>query len=296
MDTKYFKVGGFTIRVNSEISFKTDTFHETLKFFETADPGYNDIVITHHFSDTIPSSGKIKNRIYYKRPWAVFKQEDQLIYEWIQDYSIYDICRRKVVVNREHTIIDTYNNAELAQKFSRGGLKEISMLPTDQIFLSRALAYRQGCIIHSMGMIQNGKGYLFIGHSGAGKSTMAKLMQQDATILCDDRNVIRKETDNYQLYGTWRHSDVSAVSPLSASLKSIFFLNQSEINHLHHVDNYRRSFKQLLSCLVKPLTFGGWWELSFNILSDLANTVDCWEMRFDKSGTIKDNIIELIGH
>jgi hypothetical protein len=293
MDTKYFDIGGFTIKINSELPFRTDTFHEKLKPFEAAGTGQDNIVITHHFAEKIRASEPAENRIYYRKPWAVFRKGNGFVYEWFQDDSVQGICRRKVVTNTEHTIIDTYNDAGLAETFAKGGLTEISLLPTDQIFLSRALAYRQGCIMHSMGLVHKGRGYVFVGHSGAGKSTAAKIMHNDATILCDDRNIIRKISKTHILYGTWRHSDFNLISPLSAPVSDIFFLNKSNVNRLHYIKNHKTRFQKLLSCLVKPLVSGGWWDLSFDILSNIAGSIDCWDMEFDKTGKIKDHIMNL---
>ncbi|WP_321492454.1 hypothetical protein [uncultured Desulfobacter sp.] len=56
------------------------------------------------------------------------------------------------------------------------------MFPTDQILMGRILAYRNGCIMHSLGVSLDNQGLLFVGHSDAGKSTMACIMKQGAEI------------------------------------------------------------------------------------------------------------------
>ncbi|MDA3917427.1 MAG: hypothetical protein PF690_10685 [Deltaproteobacteria bacterium] len=293
--TKYFKIGGFTIEVNSELPFKSDTFHPKIKQFEIDNPEKINIVINHHFKDKISAHGLIKDRIYYKKPLAIFKNKDSLIYEWINDYSPYRACHRKIITNIEHTKFDTYNDRQLTNSFLQGQLTEISLLPTDQIFLCRALAYsrNQGCIMHSMGLIHNNNGYLFLGHSEAGKSTMARIMKDYSTILCDDRNIIRKYNKNYILSGTWRHSDFTEISSSSAKLKAIFFLNQSATNQIERITDNKICFKKLLSCLTKSVTTDAWWDLSIDFLDTLSRSVECWDLKFDKSGKIREHITNL---
>ena len=43
-----------------------------------------------------------------------------------------------------------------------------------------------GFLFHSAGMIRNGCGYLFYGHSGSGKTTVSRLSQNHVTLLSDD--------------------------------------------------------------------------------------------------------------
>lgn len=290
MDTKYYKTGGFTIEVNSELPIKEDTFHPKFKPFEVDGPGQENIIITHYFDKKIDIDISENNRIYFKKPWAVYQSHDNLIYEWIQNYSPNEGSYRKFVTNKEHTRLDTYNNLKAVDFFLKGMLTSLSLFPTDQILLGQALAFRQGCILHSLGLIYQNKGYLFIGHSGAGKSTMAAIMKKNCKILCDDRNIVRKARTGYQLYGTWRHSDYLEISPLSAPLKAIFFLNQSDINQLDIVNNHRIKFKHLMDCLIKPLATDEWWKAAIDFIDNLSRQVDCLDLKFDKSGKISDLI------
>lgn len=280
--------------MNSDIPFGRDTFHEHIKQFEVFGPGENNILINHHFLEKIePQTRGDENKIYQKTPWAIYRIDDTIIYEWIHESHSQGTCYRKIITNLEHTVLDIYNGPELADRFSKGRLKNISLLPTDQIFLGRVLAYYKGIIVHSLGLVIDSKGYLFVGHSGAGKSTMANLMKKKAVILCDDRNIIRKTADRHILYGTWRHSDFPEVSALSAPLRGIFFLNQSDTNQVILIKDRKIKIMKILNCLVKPLTTSDWWEAVLSIIDDVATSVDCWDLEFDKSGGIIDCILKI---
>lgn len=60
--------------------------------------------------------------------------------------------------------------------------------------------------MHASVTVRNGKGYLFLGHSGTGKSTHSRLWQQafpDAWLLNDDNPVLRLLTDHtVRVYGS----------------------------------------------------------------------------------------------
>lgn len=291
VDTRYYQTGGLTLEVNSELPFTPDTFHPKFKQYQVEGPGVDNIVINHYFTRELNVEVTEKDRIYFKPPWSVYQNQDKMIYEWIQDDASHTPGYRKFLVNKAHTRLDTYNGPGAAEFFSKGMLTSLSLFPTDQILLSRALAFRQGCIMHSLGLIHQGKGYLFVGHSEAGKSTMAKIMKEDSIILCDDRNIIRKINSVYTLFGTWQHSDFSEISPLSAPLRGIFFLNKSDKNQIEPITDARAKLKLLLNCLIKPLATDDWWESTLDFMDRVSREVDCMDLKFDKSGKIK----ELIG-
>ena len=167
------------------------------------------------------------------------------------------------------------------------------MFPTDQILTGRLLAYRDGCIMHSLGVILDGRGYLFVGHSDAGKSTMATMMKKEAQILCDDRNIIRKRDGVYTLSGTWSHGDVKDVSSQSAPLEAILFLKQAKNNQLELVSDETQSFQSLLACLIRPLETKDWWERSLDFLTTLSQEIPCYNARFNKDGKVLDLIRDL---
>ncbi|GEM_PF-94944 len=152
-----------------------------------------------------------------------------------------------------------------------------------------------------------GVGLLFVGHSEAGKSTTVKLLQDRAEILCDDRNIVRKEgggkgggrdgadggQGSFRVYGSWSHGEVPLVSAASAPLRAILFIKQSPDNRLVPVTDRRESFKRLLACVIRPLETANWWQKTFSVVEALARDVPCYIMEFDKSGRIVGQILEL---
>jgi MoaA/NifB/PqqE/SkfB family radical SAM enzyme len=200
--------------------------------------------------------------------------------------------------NHDHTRAQIYNN--LDEYYLKGNNNSLALFPSDQILVARLLADRNGCYLHSAGAILNGAGILFVGHSSAGKSTTTKMLMDAAgnldfqslqvEILCDDRNIVRRWDDGWRVYGTWSHGDIPDVSPTSAPLRAICFIEQAEENTLTPLTDRKEIMRRLLACVIKPLVTTDWWDKTLTILEQLAHEAPCYVMRFDKSGKI---VVEL---
>ncbi|MBW1743970.1 MAG: hypothetical protein JRJ47_11195 [Deltaproteobacteria bacterium] len=76
--------------------------------------------------------------------------------------------------------------------------------PLDQILLMYYLAKRQGALFHAAGVDIKGRGYMFPGKSGAGKSTITRQLatRDHIGLLSDDRVVVRKIGEAFKAFGT----------------------------------------------------------------------------------------------
>jgi len=82
------------------------------------------------------------------------------------------------IVSHDHAQAGVYSPND--KGFRGGRLGSLSAFPTDQILLARVLAGREGCYLHSGGVILDGGGLLFVGHSEAGKTTLLRMLEHDA--------------------------------------------------------------------------------------------------------------------
>lgn len=186
--------------------------------------------------------------------------------------------------NEDYSEIEVFS-AE-ADIYNGGGLDSLTMLPTDGIVLSHVFANRQAITVHSSGVIFDGKGFLFVGHSEAGKSTMTKLLNGQAEILNDERLVVRKWPEGFRIHGSWSHGEVPIVSPSSAPLKAICFLQQAETNAAEPISQKTEILRRLVPCLIKPLETAEWWDKVLQTVEDITNEVPCYRLEFDKSGKV----------
>jgi hypothetical protein len=207
-----------------------------------------------------------------------------------------------VTFTRDHAHAHIYNNG--AEAWLRGNHHSLTLFSTDQILIARLLADRNGCYLHSAGTILNGAGVLFVGHSKAGKSTTTRMLMKahkknhgedsvQTEILCDDRNILRHLEAGWRVYGTWSHGDIPDVSPASAPLQAICFIEKADENSLMRLTDRQEIARLLLGCVIKSLITAAWWHKTFALIEQLANEVPCYVMRFDKSGAILAKLYEL---
>ena len=289
---RYYGIADIMVRVDSDLAITEDTFDSKFKKFEVKGPGEDVIAISHHFSLPDLEHKSLGREVYRKPPWAIYKKDNFWIYLWISPESAEKSLHGVAVFNSDHTRARIYHDKK--ETFLKGGLHSLTLFPTDQILLARILADRQGCLLHSCGVNFEGKGLLFAGHSEAGKSSMATLLQGKAEILCDDRVIVRRRSEGFKIYGTWSNGDVPDVSASSAFLKAVMFLEKSKENRLIRLTTKKDLTKRLLSCLIRPLVTVDWWEKTLPLIGGIAQEVPCYVLKFDRSGKVVDLLDKLL--
>ena len=102
--------------------------------------------------------------------------------------------------------------------------------PLDGLILYYLTVINGDILIHASGIVNNGKGYLFSGISGKGKSTMAKLWENSgAKVIHDDRLVLRNTGTGYRMYNTPVYNN---DEPRDAPLNKIFIIEHGTTNKI----------------------------------------------------------------
>ncbi|MFO7676101.1 MAG: hypothetical protein R6X12_07300 [bacterium] len=298
---RLFGIGGITIRVESDLPFTDRTFDPKFQQFELDGPGPDTVTIRHHFELPAVDPDTLGREVYRKPPWSIYRRDSCWVYLGVLPEELGSGLFKVAVFNDDHSLGDLYHPGD--GEFREGGLHSLTMFPTDQILLTPLLADRQACFLHSAGAILNRQGLLFVGHSEAGKSTTLKLIKDRAEILCDDRNIVRRETGEagsagcghsrgtrIRVYGTWSHGELPQVSPASAPLRAILFLEKSGENSLALLDDRSDILGRLLGCVIRSLETQGWWQKTLGVVEALCREVPCYLMRFDKSGQILEQL------
>jgi hypothetical protein len=154
--------------------------------------------------------------------------------------------------------------------------------PLDELAMMHRLALGEGVEVHALGLADaDGSGYLFLGHSGAGKSTTARLwMEQPGVILLsDDRIIIRQHNGKFWMYGTPWHGDAGVASPASAPLDSAFLLEQALINEVTPVPPGKAAAELFARSFVPHYLQSGI-QFTLDFLDQLTRSVSCSVLRF----------------
>ncbi len=290
---RYFQVAGITVSIESEINLEKIKFKDELNAFAVNGPGEDIVTLCHHFELPEIKDIDLGKEIYRKPPWIISYKDKAWIYQVVINKGKKDKVSRLAVFNDDYTRGIIYNTKRVRDNIIKYEWHSLSLFPTDQIWLIPLLANRSAIILHSAAAIVNGKGLVFVGHSDAGKSTTMELLKTartnsgiQAEILCDDRNIIRKWTDGWRVYGTWSHGDTRDVSQSCASLKGIIFLEQDKTNCIDRYTDRKNIWRMLLATLIKSTVTAQWWQKELDVIEQLINEVPFYKMRFDKTGAI----------
>ncbi len=289
---RHYRIAGLTVTVESDLPITDATFGSKFECFRAAEPGADVVSIHHHFEMPQFDRSNLGELVYRKTPWAIYRKGESWIYLGISPEPDDPTLHVAAVFNSAHTRGQIYHPSK--SQYEKGDIQALTMFPTDQIVLARVLAEREGFFLHSSGAVMDGRGLLFVGHSEAGKSTTAGLLAGHAEILCDDRNVVRRDGGAWRVYGSWSHGQLPVVSAASAPLRALFFLRKSTENRLTPVTDRREMLDTLLGCVIRPLATRDWWETTLALVDSLTREVPCYAMEFDKSGAIVAEIERLV--
>jgi MoaA/NifB/PqqE/SkfB family radical SAM enzyme len=281
---RYFRVAGISVQVDSDLPITDSTFEPKFRQFQ-AESAQDDLVSIHyHFSPPFPNGQDLGEEVYNRRPWAIYRKDRSWIYKTVESNGNSHLPSKYLFANNDHTRVHIYYPDK--EDYLSKSLSSLTFALTDQALLARVLADRNGCYLHSAGVILNGKGLLFVGHSEAGKSTIVKMLQGRAEILCDDRNIVRRWPDGFKVHGCWNHGEVSDVSSSSAPLEAIFFHHKSHRNRMKRIEDPGIILRPLLACLIRPFMTADWWEKMLTLIDSMSKEVPCYNLEFDKSGAL----------
>ena len=154
--------------------------------------------------------------------------------------------------------------------------------PLDELLFINHLGLEQGVELHACGVVDSlGKGHLFLGESGAGKTTTARLWQDEPgiIILSDDRIILRKIDNQIWMYGTPWHGEAAFASPKRAPLTRAYFLRKGAQNNLLRL-RMVESMGNFFTCCFPPLYNRRALDSMMNFLSEVVSAVPCCELSF----------------
>jgi hypothetical protein len=162
--------------------------------------------------------------------------------------------------------------------------------PLNQILTIILLSSRNGIVVHACGIDDGGRGYLFLGNSTNGKSTIAKLWHdRGATVLNDDRIIVRERDGVFWMYGTPWHGTFAETALRALPVEKIFFLKHGNKNRL-----LPKAGSKAVSMLLTR-SFPTFWdragmEQALGLMDRMVGALPCYELHFLPDGEVIDFI------
>jgi hypothetical protein len=152
------------------------------------------------------------------------------------------------------------------------------------LYSSYIVYHNWGLLVHSSCAIENGKAQIFAGHSGAGKSTAARL-SHPRELLSDEATIVKITPDDVTVFDSPFRSELQSTAyQQPCPLAGIQLLHQSEKNRLEKL----RKPDALLSLMDKVF----YWHHApaetqriMGLLRTLVEKVPAYELHFRKDPT-----------
>jgi hypothetical protein len=289
----YLRVAGLTIHVTcAERDLNVAPSRASARFL--VDPGPSDVEIE-VASGELDRQDEADGQCLFDSggPWRLYRSGDGFLFCFFSstlNHRPYKIAR----FNRDFS-----NGRVTLHRPFFAGATSIDPLeyPLDELLVLSLLSQGRGVEIHGCGIVRRGAiGYLFVGQSGAGKTTMARLWlgEPGAVVLSDDRVIVRDEGDGIWLHGTPWHGEEPLASPGRARLAGIFFLRH---HHRHELAAVPRaeSVARLFASSFPPFHSAAALEFTLAFLDRVAAGVPCFELGFAPESTVLD-VVSLAGN
>jgi hypothetical protein len=146
--------------------------------------------------------------------------------------------------------------------------------------LALYLPQHSGVMLHACAVHHQGHGYLFAGRSGAGKSTVARLLSDQVEVLSDEVVAVRRVGGVWQVYATPFWGEFArAGANRRAPLHSIYLLKHAS---QHRTELLRRgeALRALLQCSLQFAEGAQVAEWMLAVVSMLVRDVPAYRLHF----------------
>lgn len=193
--------------------------------------------------------------------------------------------------NGSAKVIDVYVDGSFLSGGGGEGGAVMSPLtyPLDRLLMMYILAARGGALFHAAGVSIEGRGRIFPGLSGAGKTTLSGVLASEAgfEVLSDERVAIRELDGEFFLYGTPWPGEAGVAENRRVPLKALYFIRHGGDNLITPLQT-REAIRRLL-----PLAYVPWYDPSAlprvtDVIEALATHVPAYEFGFTPDARAAD--------
>ncbi len=156
-----------------------------------------------------------------------------------------------------------------------------------RVLFAFLLVENNGVLLHSAGVDYNGSGIIFVGQSGSGKTTIASLLRDKATVYSDDIVAIRRDKNNYKLFSTPFRGEESLWLPEVRSVKlARVYIPQKANKTFSIIAKKGEALSKIIAN--SPFIYGFKTGLTylFDFLEELIKQVPIYKLYFEKDAPI----------
>lgn len=154
------------------------------------------------------------------------------------------------------------------------------------MYLAQVLGEKKACFMHSAALVKDGKGFLFLGDSGAGKSALAK-MSDGPVVFSDDSPILSKQSGDYLVFSSPYHQ-MNSTGKLNgpaigmvAKVEGVYFLTKADRLYLDEIlmeEAVSRIIKRHI--LFLPYLSGRAKSILFDLILELCHRLTVHNLHF----------------
>ena len=280
-----FQIAGIVVSISSDRDIKAIRMEESYgDFFCSEEPE-----ITIHASyDGIPQIPlRDEDKVFDSETiWSLYRIGGRNVF--VLKVPVYGpLPYRIAAFDNDFRQGKVYTRIPKLGEMSDGLLPNLLEFPLSEVLMVFLLARGRGLMFHACGIDDDGRGFLFLGNSTHGKTTMARLWKDHALVLNDDRIILRQREGRFWMFGTPFHGDYNHVSPKGIPLDKIFFLRHAEANDSRRKKGVVASSMLLTRCF-PPLWDAEGMSYTIDFCAQLVTEVPCYELDFVPNQKIVD--------
>ena len=160
--------------------------------------------------------------------------------------------------------------------------------PSDQSLMTNRLLRLGAVVLHACGVVMDGRGYVFCGRSGIGKTTMARMWRdRGAVLLNDDRVILRVTGNEVRLHSSPWHGEEREVTAGDVPLAGFFHLSQAIEHRLTPISGALAGAR-LVATAIAPFYAADGIALLLEQVDHFTRLTPSYDLAFARNPTVID--------
>jgi hypothetical protein len=284
------RIGNVSIGLRADSADDIELNREMERFRTT--PTDCDIELSVRWTDRLQRTGGTK--LFDSRSvWVLHEEDYGLVFD-LSTPVLGDQPYKRLSIDKGFSAAQLW----LSRECLSGGQVYPLEYPLDELLVTNWLSAKgEGVEVHGCGLLDRETGgHLFLGHSGAGKSTTTGLWTslRAAHVLSDDRIILREQSSEIWMYGTPWHGEAGFASPEKTKVERIFILEHGEKNEILPLPQ-ASAVAELFARCFPPFYDHGRLTLTLSFLHQITNRVPCYRFRFVPDESAVSEILNFHG-